>query len=616
MMMLPLLLTLTSIHLTIEFEFVNKSLNEVTIVNGHLMINKTDKFICDIEIVKNISIEIFKDLEALSKGASAIAKAVKENTKAIKMNFKKTNSHYTQSHQLYMKISNKMSYEAAIEFCDAIEGQIVQIKDPYTFNAARNLLPPNSRIWQEITKIHDHTIFVIGGTPIPSRIDNHETLGNMQETGSSCGSFDFSTNRFSFIPCSDRLMTICIQKLNSQEIMNTLIKLVNIQQSVHELNKAVEEFKNIFKSLPGSSGPLPKNKFALLSPRERDVVLNIDKVSDSVSSKLASQVTEFLHYERIKIDSVTNGLKNITTLKAQFDECCDNLFDAIFSSPSDSTLQLMSPKQSEDNLLLQASNVTNCRTVRMVELHPLYNTSHPPTKGTFAIQNKTCIIADPNCLTDTCPNSFVKTDQCCTDITSENTSTTEACNRTDSVTNLIVRNSTHWLINSVNPITLNWKCSNTTMELNTFIGKILTSENCQIISNFYNFPIFSNIFIFDQISTFFEVDPSGSPPPSGSEESIVNKILTYAAFLASVCTILMFIISIYLFYSRRKRSASSVISQNDNISAANIEQNIPMSDNISAANIEQNIPTRSILKNKQKKKKKRYSSTDSDDSRN
>ena len=110
MMMLPLLLTLTSIHLTIEFEFVNKSLNEVTIVNGHLMINKTDKFICDIEIVKNISIEIFKDLEALSKGASAIAKAVKENTKAIKMNFKKTNSHYTQSHQLYMKISNKMSY--------------------------------------------------------------------------------------------------------------------------------------------------------------------------------------------------------------------------------------------------------------------------------------------------------------------------------------------------------------------------------------------------------------------------------------------------------------------------------------------------------------------------
>ena len=503
----------------------------------------------------------------------------------------------------------KVSYSTSFTYCDSIGGKPVQVRNTNVLKAIQNLpgYDENMIIWQEIKYEKHRIMFVTTNLIVPPVLDGKQTAVDVENYQDHCGAYEIHSNKFLFAPCGVNHSVVCEMKMSAAQLFTMFLETNNVNFAAHALREEIDSFLGTFQSLPQGVEPPNSVNLKLFTMFEQNVILNFGKVAEYTFTELASEFTEFFQIEQSKMKALNSGLKDTTLLKLTMDECCDNLFDAIFeNSENVSTLVLQDPQKVDNALLLSISELKYCESWSTFTLLPLHNRNGSTLSGTFTKSSTdTCKTLPPKCLKSNCTKSSLVDNVCCEMALQGKMNHT--CSENSSA-DYAIKNATHVFVNSATIVNLTWTCQTFSIELHTFLATISDKNDCHIISSDKRLPWFSNVFLVNDNYEFKEVLPDVNEQVG--DNSMLNKILTYAAFLASVCTILMFIFSLYLFYQGRKTNARQRI-QNNIRNQENLE--IEMEENKTLQSTQTRQSPRfqkSILK--RKNSGSRRSSTDSD----
>ena len=578
-----------------------------TIHYKHMVLKGQNVTLSDFEVVKKIRIEFDESLKLLKNGTDYVAKTAKDRFQLVNAETHSSRGNYKESLNFFLKWSPmQISYFGGINYCNSINGKPFQLTDGKALKAIKKLpsFEEGQKIWQEVYTNKNRAIFIPGDKLVPTTLGDTKTAFDAANAEDGCGVYDFQTNTFSFDDCDSTHTVVCQMKITTYDIFIAFLQTNSIKHATHRLKLEIDHFFKMFHSLPSTSANDNFDKFKLFTLAEENVINNLHKANENTLTSLSSQFVEFFQTEQNKLVDISSGLNNFSSLKATFNECCLSLSDAIFSDHNDAEYVLTNPQQIGKDLLLSVSKQLPSQLWKTSTLLPLHVNRGPKIYGLFtSLKPNSCHILPESCTTTQCPKSSLQESKCCSEIISKKESTD--CQSASKDLNFIMRNNTHIFVNSKENVNLAWSCISFSTDAHTFLAEIAQTEDCSINSTLPLLPKFSKIFVVNSTFQYEEVIPQENNTVEDS--GTMSNVLTYAAFLASVCTILMFIFSLYLFFNNRKTS-----SQNQNA----LQEESPIElESIRSILKTSTSPAQSLRRsprNKKRKSKRKISSTDSE----
>ena len=595
-MILLFLLYFSALHgiecssINLKFDYIGK------IQNGHVIVNSKNATFCRFEDEKDIVINFQEQLNLLKEGSHIVMESNDAESKIIADNYRAALPHYKEAFNFYLtEGSSLLSYNRAVQFCHNKNGKLVQVTNDKILDAITKLFPDlsSTKIWQEIHIVKNRVVFIVGNKPTPNELKGTSTSGSVPEPEEQCGYFDILSKKFLFAQCSTTATVICEMDLSVTNMLKLLISSNNLKYVTHELGESIENFLNTFQSLPEGDNPTTGFlNLSLFAKTELNVLNNFHSVDKNRIFGLTKEYIDFFQIESRKINVVETGMRNIGTLRTNLDICCINLFDSIFSSSGDNKQTLSRPRKHNGTLVFSSKKAVECTTYQTFKIVPLITNSKVSIHGTFTKNgNSPCLTVNESCTKDVCSKSTLIYSDCCAYVAQNSSITNCSCKQNSDPFEFLMKNDTHVLVNNVQKFQVLWTCQNTSIETNVVLGKLWKNDtDCKIEISLGNIMKLSQVFILDKNLDFIEITLPETN--TDSESSMINKVLTYAAFLASVSTVLMFIFSLYM-YLRQKSSNNSVNNQN----LQNLQANEP-------------IPLRPIIRTPRRSRRS-YTSSDS-----